>query len=105
MKTFAFYAVVAALTVCVGAASQLPLPPQRPRVIFAPLTIVTADELPDAVAGRIQARGNVTIESGSTTITADEADIRQLNSSRDAVELSIDVRGRVHVSITPKAKN
>ncbi len=103
MKMVALTGIIVAGSLLSGFTPQLSLPPQRPRLTFAPMTVITADELP-ASSGVIHARGRVRIESSSTVITADEADIRRLNTSLEAVELSIDVRGNVNVSISPTAK-
>jgi hypothetical protein len=75
----------------------------RPERVFPPRTVITADALFD-VANATRARGHVTIDTSSTVITADEADIRQVSDSRDAAELSIDLRGNVHVSLKPVAR-
>lgn len=110
-KLLAFCALGVLLTS--GSASRTQLPSEqspntlpmahRPQRTFPPETAITADAIYD-VGDITRARGRVTIAASSTVITADEADIRRVSGSRDAVELSINLTGNVHVSVKPGAR-
>jgi lipopolysaccharide assembly outer membrane protein LptD (OstA) len=98
------------LILCVGVfglatmVSGQPKLTHRPNIVFAPSTAITANDLQhDESTNTIHARGQVRIEAASSIITADEADIHHVNANRTAVDLAIDLRGNVHVVITPSA--
>ena len=72
------------------------------RATYAPNTQIAADDITyDEASRTTYARGNVRIVSESSTITADEADLRHLRDTRSAVDLAVDLRGTVRVVITP----
>ena len=73
-------------------------------VTYGPSTSILADELRyDDGQRTTYARGSVRIVSESSTMTADEADLHLLRSTRDAVDLDIVLRGHVRVLVTPLA--
>jgi len=73
-------------------------------VTYGPDTRIMANELRyDEGQHTAYARGSVRIVSESSTITADEADLHLLRSTKDAVDLDIVLRGNVRVLVTPLA--
>ena len=73
-------------------------------VTYGPSTRILADELRyDDGQHTTYARGSVRILSESSTMTADEADLHLLRSTKDAVDLDIVLRGHVRVLVTPLA--
>ena len=73
-------------------------------IVYGPSTKVAAGDLRyDPDRRTTFARGGVRIESESSTITADEADLHLLRSTRTAVDLDIVLRGNVRVIVTPSA--
>ena len=86
-----------------GQQTQLKLA-HRPNIVLAPSTAITANDLRHENSTNITfARGDVRIETPSSTITADEADVHHLKNTRTAVDLDIELRGNVHVVIAPSA--
>jgi lipopolysaccharide assembly outer membrane protein LptD (OstA) len=78
--------------------------PSKPltRIIYGPKTEINAKELRyEAEERTVYARGAVRIVSESSTITADEADVHLLRSTREAVDLDVSLRGNVRVLVTP----
>jgi lipopolysaccharide assembly outer membrane protein LptD (OstA) len=100
------------LILCVGVfglaamvSGQQPQLTQRPNIVLAPSTAITANDLHhENSTNTTFARGGVRIETPSSTITADEADIHHLKDTRTAVDLDIELRGNVHVVIAPTAR-
>ena len=78
--------------------------PQRTTwITYGPDTRIVAHELRYDEAQRTTfARGAVRIVSESSTMTADEADIHLLRSTRSATDLDIVLRGNVRVLVTPQ---
>jgi lipopolysaccharide assembly outer membrane protein LptD (OstA) len=84
---------------------QQPQLTHRPNIVLAPSTAITVNDIrQENGTNTTFARGGVSIETPSSTITADEADIHHLKDTRTAVDLDIELRGNVHVVITPQAK-
>jgi hypothetical protein len=76
--------------------------PSKRRLVYSPGTEITATQLDYDAEGRtVFARGAVRVVSESSTITADEADVHLLRSTREAVDLDIVFRGDVRVLVTP----
>jgi lipopolysaccharide assembly outer membrane protein LptD (OstA) len=72
-------------------------------IAYGPDTRIAATELRyDESQRTVFARGAVRIVSESSTITADEADIHVLRSTRSATDLDIVFRGSVRVLVTPQ---
>lgn len=94
---------VVGLSAMVNGQSQLPL--KMTHIEYGPSsapTAITANDLQhDARTNTVYARGDVRIETGHSTFTADDAEIHITN--RAAVDLEIALRGNVHVSITPSS--
>ena len=77
-------------------------PKQQTFVAYGPDTRITATELRyDESRRTVFARGAVRIVSESSTMTADEADVHVLRSTRTATDLDIVLRGNVRVLVTP----
>ena len=78
--------------------------PIQKSVTYGPSTTILANELRyDAGQHTTYARGSVRIVAESSTMTADEADLHLLRSTREAVDLDIVLRGNVRVLVTPLA--
>ena len=77
--------------------------PQKTTFIaYGPDTKIAATELRyDESQRTVFARGGVRIVSESSTMTADEADVHVLRSTRSATDLDIVMRGNVRVLVTP----
>jgi lipopolysaccharide assembly outer membrane protein LptD (OstA) len=74
-------------------------------IAYGPSTTISATELRhEARTNTVYARGRVRIDTPSSTITADEADIHHLRDTRAAVDLALDLRGNVRVLIPPAAQ-
>ena len=94
-----FVAVVAAGGFVAGQSSTAP----PTSVTYSPSTRIVANELRYDEGRRTTfARGAVRIVSESSTMTADEADVHLLRSTRSAVDLDIVLRGNVRVLVTPQ---
>jgi lipopolysaccharide export system protein LptA len=69
-------------------------------ITFSPDTRVVADDITYDQSTRTNyARGNVRIVSDSASISAEEADLHHLRDTRAVVDLAIDLRGNVRVSL------
>ena len=78
-------------------------PPQTKFIAYGPDTRIAAKELRyDESQRTVFARGGVRIVSESSTMTADEADVHILRSTRSATDLDIVLRGSVRVLVTPQ---
>jgi lipopolysaccharide assembly outer membrane protein LptD (OstA) len=96
------FLLLVAVVVTGGFAVGQTIPAQN-TVVYSPSTTVVADELSHDESKRITyARGAVRIVSESLTMTADEADLHLLRSTRKAVDLDISLRGNVRVLVTPQ---
>ncbi len=99
MKTLLLLVSVVALTTYTTAQ-----PAHLTSVTYAPDTKITASDITyDEAQRTTYARGNVRIESESSTITADEADVHLLNFNKTTVHMAVDLRGNVRVVVAPPA--
>ena len=78
---------------------------QGSTIVYSPSTKISATELRhESSTNIVYARGHVRIDTPSSTITADEADIHHLKDTRAAIDLALDLRGNVRVVITPSVR-
>ena len=83
-----------------GQAAQAP----QARIVFSPATDISADSIQhDKASDTTRTRGQVRILYGNSVITADEADLYHVRDTATAVDLSIELRGNVRVTLTPSA--
>jgi lipopolysaccharide assembly outer membrane protein LptD (OstA) len=79
---------------------------QDSTITYGRSTKITATTLRhEARTNTVYARGRVRIDTPSSVITADEADIHHLRDTRAAVDLALDLRGNVRVVITPSVQH
>jgi hypothetical protein len=96
-------ALVMALVAAGGFVAGQSSPAQPKFLVYGPDTRIIANELRHDESRRTTfARGGVRIVSESSTMTADEADVHLLRSTRAAVDLDIVLRGNVRVLVTPQ---
>ncbi len=101
MKLLVAVVVVATLGLSAYVAGQN-LQAPKARVVYSPATDITANGIThDKATNTTMARGQVRIAYGNSVITADEADLHHLRDTKRAVDLAIDLRGNVRVTVSP----
>jgi lipopolysaccharide assembly outer membrane protein LptD (OstA) len=102
MKTLGL-ALVVAVVAAGGFVAGQSSAPQPKSIAYGPDTRIVANELRyDEAEKTVFARGAVRIVSESSTMTAEEADVHVLRSTRVATDLDIVLRGNVRVLVTPQ---
>ena len=98
-------ATIAGSTFVIGQSPNETSPESLTSVTYGPGTRIIADEIRyDENQRTAYARGDVRIVSESSTITADEADVRPLRSTAESVDLDLELRGNVRLIVTPLDK-